>query len=68
MSNKTEQFDYAIVKKIASRDPRKPGMPPHHLRCDWTRGDWPGAKRCILASGHSEKDHQYEDDADVPSK
>ena len=58
----TERFDPELAAKDACRHPRPAGVLPHHLRCDWIRGDFdaPGPKqRCRLGDNHP-GEHEYE--------
>lgn len=56
-----EALDPVTAARCAQRDPRQPGVPHHHFRCDWVQGDWPGTKRCRLTDGH-QGDHIYEEE------
>lgn len=53
-----ERYDPKQAAYHARQGPREKSAPPHHLRCDWFRGD----TRCQLADGHGEK-HKYAEPA-----
>ncbi len=51
-----ERYDPAAAAKNAQQHPRPKGVLPHHLRCDWMKGE----QRCRLADNHSGQ-HEYEE-------
>jgi hypothetical protein len=51
-----ERYDPAAAAKDAQHHPRPSGVLPHHLRCDWMKGD----RRCRLADNHSGQ-HEYQE-------
>jgi len=55
-----ERYDPEIAAKCAQRDTRRPGIPHHHFRCDFVKGEWPATKRCTKGQGHLDE-HTYED-------
>ncbi len=51
-----ERCDPTAAAKLSRQSPRLPGNLPHHLRCDWMRGE----ERCKLGDGHV-GEHKYEE-------
>jgi hypothetical protein len=58
----TERHDPFEASRDARTHPRQPSCPPHHLRCDWVKGDWDSPlpkQRCRLGDNHT-GEHVYE--------